>query len=161
MSASPTPSLEDVVIAVYSAIDDALANAGITSHGGKLINRPGNAPKVDDREILCLALLQELMGFESDNHFHLWLAANRTMQSLFPERLSRQNFADRRALLTPILERLCGAICQLMGEGNPPFSSLTATPWTSAARFVPRRESASADSPRRAAATHSCGGSTE
>ena len=161
MSASPTPSLEDVVIAVYSAVDDALANAGIISHNGKLINRPGNAPKVDDREILCLALLQELLGFESDNHFQLWLASNPIMRSLFPKRLSRQNFADRRALLTPILERLCGAICQLMGEGNPPFSSSTATPWMSAARFVQRKERAWEDSPRRAAATPSCDGSTE
>ena len=35
MPALPTPSLEDIVIAVYSAIDDALANAGITSRNGK------------------------------------------------------------------------------------------------------------------------------
>ena len=142
MSDSHPLSLEDVVIAVYAAIDDALANAGIFSHKGKLIKRPGSAPKVDDREILCLALLQELLGFESDNHFQLWLSSNPTMRSLFPKRLSRQNFADRRALLTPILERLSKALCDLMGEGNPPFSSSTATPWMSAARFVPSKESA-------------------
>jgi hypothetical protein len=150
MSASPTPSLEDVAIAVYAAIDDALSNAGITSMNGKLINRPGNPPKVDDREILCLALLQELLGFESDNYFQLWLATNPTMRSLFPKRLSRQNFADRRAILTPLLESLCKAICELLEQGNPPFSSSTATPWTSAARFVPdTRDPASAASHRR------------
>lgn len=154
MSASPTPSLEDIVIAVYSAIDDALANAGITSHNGKLINRPGNPPKVDDREILCLALLQELLGFESDNLFQLWLAANPTMRSLFPKRLSRQNFADRRALLTPLLERLCRAICELLERANPPFSSSTATPWTSAAPFAPdTKNPASAASRKRDAVT--------
>lgn len=152
----PEPSnltLEDVVIAIYAAIDDALANAGIVSRKGKLLNRPGPPPKVDDREILCLALLQEVLGFESDNRFQLWLASNPTMRSLFPKRLSRQNFADRRALLTPILKRLSKALCDLMGQGNPPFSSSTATPWMSAVRFVPSGESAWGASPEPGAAT--------
>jgi hypothetical protein len=120
--------LEDTVIAVYAAMDDALKHSGIECRNGKLIARPGNWPAVDDREILCLCLLQELLGFESDNAYCTWLAANPTMRALFPRQLSRQNFADRRVLLTPLLEKLCGAFCALAGEGAPPFSLLTATP---------------------------------
>jgi len=151
MSEPATPSLEDIVIAVYAAIDDALSSAGIKATNGKLLKRPGPAPQVDDREILCLALIEEMLGFQSDNSFHLWLGRNPTMCALFPRRLARQNFADRRVLLTGLLETLCKALC-LMVEGPPPFSLSTATPWKSAARFEPRRRSAWGDLPAQAAA---------
>lgn len=134
--------LEDHVIAVYSALDDALAEAGIECKNGKLIPRPGPAPDVDDREILCLAVLQEMLGFESDHRYHLWLETNPIINDLFPRRLSRPNFADRRALLTPLMQSLCGAFCELAGEGAPPFSSSTLTPSTSADRCAPERKSA-------------------
>lgn len=116
-------SLEELVIATYSALDDALAHAGVECVSGKLIPRPGPAPDVDDREILCLAVLQETLGFESDNRYHLWLESNTTIAELFPRRLSRPNFADRRAILTPIMQKLCGAFCELAGEDNSPFLS--------------------------------------
>jgi hypothetical protein len=126
---SPTPvSLEDLVIAVYTALDDALAQAGIKAHNGKLIPRRGPAPEVDDREVLCLAILQELLGFESDHGFYQWVEANPTMQVLFPRRLSRPNWAERRALLTPLVQQLVPALCALGGEAAPPFSSSTPTP---------------------------------
>ncbi|MGD0091753.1 MAG: hypothetical protein ABSE73_17700 [Planctomycetota bacterium] len=121
-------SLDDLVTATYCALDDALAAAGIIAVDGKLLPRRGPAPKVDDREVLCLAVLQELLAIESDNEFHAWLEGNRIMRSLFPQQLSRQNFADRRALLTPLIEPLCGTFCDLVGEGAPPFSLSTATP---------------------------------
>jgi hypothetical protein len=121
-------SLEDTVIATYAALDDALASAGIPCADGKLLPRPGPAPDVDDREILCLAVLQELLGFESDNEYQLWLRQQPIMRSLFPRMLPRQNFADRRALLTPLMDCLCGAFCELAGEGQPPFSLSTAIP---------------------------------
>lgn len=121
-------TLEDVVMATYCALDDALAAAGIVAAEGKLLPRRGPPPEVDDREVLCLAVLQQLFGFESDHEFHEWLHANLRMRSLFPKQLSRQNFADRRALLTPLAEPLCATICALVGEGLPPFSSSTATP---------------------------------
>jgi hypothetical protein len=121
-------SLDDFVTATYCALDDALAATGISAVDGKLLPRPGPAPEVDDREVLCLAVLQEILGFESDNKFHLWLEAQPLMRSLFPKQLSRQNFADRRALLTPLIEPLCGIFCDLVGEGAPPFSSATAIP---------------------------------
>ena len=121
-------SLDDLVTATYCALDDALAVAGMTATDGKLLPRRGPAPEVDDREVLCLAVLQELLAFESDNEFHLRLEAQPVMRSLFPKQLSRQNFADRRARLTPLLQRLCGTFCELVGEGAPPFSSSTAIP---------------------------------
>lgn len=126
-------SLEDLVIALYAAIDDALTLAGIVVRNGKVIPRRGPAPDVDDREVLCLALLQELRGFESDHAFHLWLERDATMDELFPRRLTRQKFADRRALLTPVLQRLCMAFAELDGDASPPLPSSTPTPSTSAA----------------------------
>lgn len=126
-------SLEDLVLALYCAIDDALQECGISALNGKLIKRPGPAPEVDDREVLCLAVLQELLGYESDNKFHLWLEVNETIQRLFPRRLSRPKFAERRALLRPLIMRLTMALCVLDEGGLPPFSSSTRIRLTSAA----------------------------
>lgn len=157
-------SLEDVVIATYAALDDALREVGVPCRGGKLIPRPGGVCAVDDREILCLALLQELLGFASDNEFQLWLHQNPTMRSLFPRQLSRQNFADRRALLRPLLERLSGFFCDQVEGGPPPFSSSTPIPWTSVARSAKGKRSVSAgwlpsDAARRSGAGIAASGS--
>jgi hypothetical protein len=124
-------TLEDLALAVYCAIDDALKEAGVLEQQGKLIPRRGPPPDVSDTEVLALCLIQELMGFESDNSFALWLEANATMTALFPRRLSRQNFADRRLLLLPLIQTLCRAFAA--SAEPPPFSSWTATPWMSAA----------------------------
>lgn len=130
------PDLEDIITAVYCALDDALAEAGLKCHDGKLIPRRGPAPEMDDREVLCLAVLQELLGYESDNAFFQWVELNRTVRSMFPRLLTRQKFADRRVLLTPITQRLCQAFCALDGEGQPPFSLSTPIPYMSAASCV-------------------------
>jgi hypothetical protein len=143
----PTLSLEEVVIAVYSALDDALREAKIPCHNGKLIPRSGPAPEVDDREILCLAVLQELFGFESDHFFYRWLETNPTMKALFPRRLSRPNWADRRAILTPLMERLSKAFVEMDGEGQPPFSSLIPIPSMSVVPFEPGKRNDSEDLP--------------
>jgi hypothetical protein len=147
-----TLDLEDVVTSVYAALDDALAEAGIVASKGKLVPRRGPPPEVDDREVLCLAVLQELLGFESDHAFYQWFEVHPVMGQLFPRRLSRQNWADRRALLTPLLKRLSQAFCDLDGEGMPPFSSSTPTRSTSAAPSAPAANNGSADSPGRATA---------
>ena len=118
-----TLDLEDLVVTVYAALDDALAEAGLAARDGKLVPRPGPAPEVDDREVLCLAVLQELLGFESDHEFYQWFESNAVMRRLFPRRLTRPNWADRRAILTPLLQRLSQAFCALDGEKDPPFSS--------------------------------------
>ena len=158
-----TLDLEDLVITVYAALDDALAEAGLVARNGKLVPRPGPAPDVDDREILCPTVLQELLGFESDHEFYQWFDSNAVLRKLFPRRLTRSNWADRRALLTPLLQRLSQAFCALDGEGKPPFSSsrgldrprgLAATPIrsTSAARSGPAASSVSAAWPDTATA---------
>jgi hypothetical protein len=116
---------------------------------------------VDDREVLCIAALQELLGFETDHKFYQWFESNSAMQSLFPRRLSRQNFVDRRTLLTPILQRLCLAFGDLMGEGHPPFSSSTPIPSTSADRSARGGKNASAAWPKPATAPRSSAGFTE
>jgi hypothetical protein len=142
-----TLDLEDLVITVYAALDDALAEAGLVARDGKLLPRPGPAPEVDDREILCLAVLQELLGFESDHEFYQWFESNVVMRKLFPRRLTRPNWADRRALLTPLLRDLSQAFCALDGEASPPFSSSTRIRSTSAARSEPAGRNVSAGSP--------------
>jgi hypothetical protein len=144
MAVAPTFSLADFVLAVYCALDDALQGAGIYAENGKLIRRRGGAPDVDDREILCLAVVQELLHFESDNAFYNWLTVNPVMTSAFPRLLSRPNFADRRAILAPLIEKLCGALCAKNGEADPPFSSSIPIRSTSAERPGPERKSGSA-----------------
>jgi hypothetical protein len=123
MPTSPALSLEDTVTAIYCALDDALAEAKVKCRNGKLIWRPGPPPEMDDREVLCLAVCQELFGYESDNAFFLWLENNCVMRTLFPKLLSRQKFADRRVLLTPLIQQLCQAFCALGGEDHPPLTS--------------------------------------
>jgi hypothetical protein len=147
-----TIDLEELVITVYSALDDALAEAGVVARDGKLIPRPGPAPEVDDREVLCLAVLEELLGFESDHAFYQWFESNAVLRKLFPRRLTRPNWADRRALLTPLLQGLSQAFCALDGEEAPPFSSSTPIRSMSAARSVPAGKNASAASPNAATA---------
>jgi len=131
--------LEQLVICVYSALDDALREAGVSCQDGKLIPRRGPSPAVDDREVLCLVVLQELLDFESDHAFYLWFENNSVMCELFPRRLSRPNWADRRALLTPLMERLSSAFCRIAGEAAPPFSSSILIPSMSAGRSVQAR----------------------
>jgi len=124
--------LEDIVIAVYAALDDALTQAGAGDEDGKLIPRRGPRPEVDDRQVLCLVVLQEIFGFESDHRFHQWMNKHPVMVSLFPRRLSRQNWADRRALLTPLMKTLTSVFCRIDEPDAPPFSSSTPIPSTSA-----------------------------
>ena len=145
-------SLEEIVIAVYAALDDALRQAKIPCHNGKLIPRSGPRPDVDDREILCLALLEELFGFESDHFFYRWLETNPTMTQLFPRRLSRPNWADRRALLTPLIQRLSKTFVDMDGEEEPPFSLLIPIPSMSAVPFEQAKKSESEGSPKKGTA---------
>ena len=112
----------------------------------------GPAPEVDDREVLCLAVLEELLGFESDHAFYQWFESNAVLQKLFPRRLTRPNWADRRALLTPLLQGLSQAFCALDGEEAPPFSSSTRIRSMSADRSGPARRNASEDWPNSAIA---------
>ena len=128
MSHAATVSLEDLVTATYCALDDALVSVGIKAKDGKLIPRTGPAPEVDDREILCLSVLQEVLGFDSDLMFSRWMETQPAIRSLFPRRLSRQNFADRRALLTPLTQRLTRVLSESGDCGRPPFFSSTHTP---------------------------------
>ena len=147
-----TLDLEDLVITVYAALDDALAEAGVVTRDGKLVPRPGPAPDVDDREVLCLAVLQELLGFESDHAFYQWFESNAVLRKLFPRRLTRPNWADRRALLTPLLQGLSQAFCALDGVESPPFSSSTRILSMSAVPSGPAGKNASAASPNAATA---------
>jgi hypothetical protein len=154
MPASPSLNLDDLVTAVYCALDDALIEAGIECHEGKLIPRRGPPPAMDDREVLCLAVLQELLDFESDNAFFLWLENNAVLRGLFPRLLSRQKFADRRVLLTPLIQKLSGAFCALGGEEHPPFVSSTPIRSTSANWCGANSTPDSKDLPRLATAPH-------
>jgi len=135
-------SLEDTVLALYCAIDDALAQAGIRSRDGKLVERPGPAPELDDREVLCLSVLQEVLHFKSDNAYFNWLNNQPFIRTWFPKLMTRQKFAERRVLLTDLAAKLCSVFCQMAGEGDPPFSSSTPIQSMSAGRSARAARSA-------------------
>ena len=115
--------LEDLVVTAYAALDDAIKHAGVVCDKGKLVPRRGPPPEVDDREVLCLALLQEWLGYDSDLSWYQWLENNKTMRSLFPRMLTRQKWVERRTLLTPLLQKLSGAFMEMTPaeDGLPPF----------------------------------------
>lgn len=142
---TPAVSVEDTITVVYCAIDDALSEAGIIAKNGKLTDRPGPAPQLDDREVLCLSVLQELLDFESDNAYFHWLENKPFIHELFPHLIKRQKFAERRALLSGLMETLCGAFCKLAGEGQPLFSPSIPTPSPSAARSARKTGNVSMD----------------
>jgi hypothetical protein len=127
-------SVEDSIIALYCAIDDALALAGIVARNGKLVHRRGPAPELDDREVLCLSILQETLHFKSDNSYFNWLENQPVIRRLFPKLMTRQKFAERRALLTDLAAKLSSVFCQMAGESHPPFASSTRILSMSAAR---------------------------
>src|ERR1035437_4523654 len=132
---TPAIAIEDTIIAVYCAIDDALNEAGIVAKNGKLTDRPGPAPELDDREVLCLSVLQELLDFESDNAYFHWLESKPLIRALFPHLIKRQKLPERRALLSDFMETLCGSFCNLAGESHPLFSLSTPIPCPSAGPF--------------------------
>ena len=103
-------------------LSDALKQAGVSEKDGKLIPRRGPRLAFTDSEALCVAVLQDLLHFESDNAYYLWLERNAVMRKHFPNLPTRQKFAERRAVLTPLLQRLCKAFCALGGEAAPPFA---------------------------------------
>src|SRR6059058_2027870 len=99
-------SVEDTILALYCAIDDALKFIGISARDGKLVERPGPPPELDDREVLCLSVLQEVLGFDSDNAYFKWLENSPLIRELFPKLIKRPKFAERRALLTDLADKL-------------------------------------------------------
>jgi hypothetical protein len=137
MTFTPFLSVEDTIFALYCAIDDALKLTGISARDGKLTQRPGPPPELDDREVLCLSVLQEVLGFDSDNAYFNWLENSPLIRALFPKLIKRPKFAERRALLTDLADKLSDAFLQMSGESQPPFSSSTRILSMSAARCVP------------------------
>ena len=126
MPASQGPAdLEDLVITTYAALDDALKHAGIAAKDGKLIPRRGPVPEVDDREVLCLALLQEWLGYDSDLSYYQWLENSKTMRSLFPRMLKRQKWVERRTLLAPLIQKLSVAFTEMTPPENDPSPLLS------------------------------------
>ena len=89
-----------------------------------------------------MAVLQEILGFESDNSYFLWLQNSPVIQSFFPMLMARQKFAERRALLTGLAYKLSDAFRQLAGNGQPPFSSSTPILSMSAAHSVRAKNNA-------------------
>ncbi|MBE7463058.1 MAG: transposase [Planctomycetes bacterium] len=111
---------------------------------------------MDDREVLCLAVLQELLDFESDHHYQAWLHSDPLMRRL----LSRQNFANRRALQTPLLACLTQGFCAMHADDQPPFSSSTPIRSMSAVPSAPASGNVLADWRSGVTARRSSAGST-
>ena len=142
MQFAPSLTVEDTIVALYCAIDDALNSVGVSENNGKLVHRSGPRPLLSDREVLCLSVLQEVLGFESDNSYFLWLQNSPLIRDFFPMLIARQKFAERRALLTGLAYKLSDAFRQLAGDGQPPFSSSTPILSMSAARSAPATSNA-------------------
>lgn len=141
MALAPSLTVEDTIVALYCAIDDALNSVGVSENNGKLVDRPGPRPLLSDREVLCLSVLQEVLGFESDNSYFLWLKNSPLIRELFPMLMERQKFAERRVLLTGLAYTLSDAFRSLAGDGQPPFSSSIPIRSMSAAGSVPATSS--------------------
>jgi hypothetical protein len=119
----PKLSLDDLIALVTGAVNEALKFAGIEQHNGRLLLRRGPVLAFSDSDALCVAILQEVLGSESDNGFFLKYGENPVFRSRFPKLPSRQKFADRRTKLTPLYERICQIFCEMGGEASPLLSN--------------------------------------
>lgn len=88
-------SLQNVIAELWDLIPQPQPDSNVmyssmqasSTIGGKFIPRCGAPPEVDDREVLCLCLLQEWLGFESDHSFYEWFENNLVMCDYFPRRI--------------------------------------------------------------------------
>ena len=67
------PDLDTLVVALYVTVDDLLV-----AHPHWAPERPavGIAPKLSDAELVALAVLSVLLGFDSEGRFVRWARAN-------------------------------------------------------------------------------------
>jgi hypothetical protein len=101
-----TPDLEALVVAAYVFADDYPVPA-----------RPGPAAKVEDAELVALAVCQAAMGISSDRQF-LGLIAYR-LPGWFPHLPSQSQYNRRLRGLTGLLTVVQQRLARLLDSGGP------------------------------------------
>jgi hypothetical protein len=90
--------LDDLVIALYVTID-----ALVERRRG-----PGHPPKLSDAELLCLAVAQVLLGYDSERR---WLrAVGGRLGHLFPSVCGQAAYNRRLRRAAPLVSQLLGAL---------------------------------------------------
>jgi hypothetical protein len=90
--------LDDLVIALYVTVDDLLEPR----------RGPGHPPKLSDAELICLAVAQVLLGYDSERR---WLRAVRgRLGHLFPYVCGQAAYNRRLRRAAPLLVRILHAL---------------------------------------------------
>ena len=95
-------SLTDVFTVVYTLIDDFYEKL----FGSPKYFRcsPNYQPIFSDAEVLTMALVKELKGYQSQNRW--WHYVNKNYRHLFPKLCERSRYMRRLQLLKPALEQI-------------------------------------------------------
>jgi DDE family transposase len=108
--------LDDLVIALYVTIDDLLE----PRHG------PGCRPKLADSELVCLAVAQVLLGYQSERR---WLRAVATrLGHLFPYVCGQAAYNRRLRRAAPLVASILRAVAITSPSWGDQWRLLDATP---------------------------------
>ena len=99
--------LEMLVIALYTRIDDLLL-----ANPHWVPERPavGLAPKLSDAELITLAVIQVLLGYEFERHFIGWARSH--LKSWFPHIPKRPGYNKRLRQAATTMQYVIGAIAR-------------------------------------------------
>jgi hypothetical protein len=103
-------SIQDFVIAVYCFVDDTLKKI----LQGRCLRRGGRAPKLSDAEALCIALVGEFLGYDSDANVWLQFAKSEEWKRWFPGLGSRSSFVRQCSNLWAVTQALRSELVKAM-----------------------------------------------
>jgi hypothetical protein len=101
--------LEELIVAVYCAVDDVLIELG-GEPGWRRVRQRGPAPALADAEVLTMEVVGEYLGLDRDAAIHAHFRRHHV--GLFPAlaTLHRTTFARQAANLWAVKERLWGLL---------------------------------------------------
>jgi hypothetical protein len=112
-----TEDLDTLLTALYVEIDDHV----VRSRTGR-----GRRPKLTDAELVCLAVAQVLLGFDSE---HRWLRfAYCRLGHLFPYLPNQPGYHKRLRAAAPLLASVISHLARLSPSWRDPLRLLDATP---------------------------------
>jgi hypothetical protein len=108
--------LDDLVIALYVTIDDLLEPR----------RGPGHPPRLSDAELLCLAVAQVLLGYDSERR---WLrAVTDQLGHLFPYVCGQAAYNRRLRRAAPLVAAICSSLATCSPSWCDQWRLLDATP---------------------------------
>lgn len=113
--------IDTVLVAVYTEIDTLLSTTLAPVHPV----RPGPHPRMDDSEVLTLAIVGQWRG-SSERALVRWAAAN--LRAYFPVILSQSAFNRRVRALGPLCVKLMLALADLLDANQSPYQVVDTTP---------------------------------